>query len=945
MNVRRIWVILLLTSLVMGSSLSVAHTSSFMSVKPTWMPGEMAASRRVLNAGVSVDVPVDTGQLSAVQAGIRSDIVAASLDDWVARSVQNDSALGLSVRTAGDVNGDGYADVIVGAPAYNNGEVGEGMAFVWYGSYDGLGADGTPGNADWSAEANQNSAHFGWSVGTAGDVNGDGYDDVIVGAPQYKSGVLQGRVFVWYGASNGLGANGTPANADWWAQVSGDSGGQFGWSVGTAGDVNNDGYDDIIVGAPYYSHGELWEGGVFVWYGGPNGLGGNNRTPDWQVESDRYQGEDNPMFGGSVGTAGDVNGDGYDDILVGAYCYGRGQGGGGRAFVWYGSAGGIKYEGKWWAESDVANANFGFSVSTAGDVNGDGYDDIIVGAPFYWSDEQNRGRAFIWYGSPGGLGDNGNPSNADWWAQSALANTSFGFSVGAVGDFDNDGYGDIVVGEPAYYQGTNQGIGATHFWCGSASGPSSNGPDFSNKPALQPGSHYGESVGAAGDVNGDSFDDLIVGAPYASGPATRGGHAYVQQGEGTPNWAFLLYVDGDNNLGPSVRDTVQNLEAVSANPNLTVLVLLDDNDIGDTWRYHVQPGGHYTDNVNRWFRGELDMSNPQTLSEFITWARGNYPAKHYYLAVADHGRGTSGIAQDETSGNTIITVAELRTALRNATSDGSNPLDVVHYDACLMAMLENAYQIRDYAAYLVASENEGWSLFAYELYAAQVTGDTTPEQLSTIVVDKYHNAVAGLPRTISALDLSQAGATTDAVSDLATALQISLGANKYYVTNTRTATQKFDSRHYCEITVDDEYLDLYDFARLIRQNHPDASVKNHAQALMDAVNALVVAERHQSGGLDECKDEFDVVHRNVYWDLDDAHGVSIYFPPAPGVWGYDDYTSHVSFRFTVDGQWDEFLQDYFGLMGLPPEEPVDPGLAPMLPVMLRIFLPLVVGGG
>jgi hypothetical protein len=147
----------------------------------------------------------------------------------------------------------------------------------------------------------------------------------------------------------------------------------------------------------------------------------------------------------------------------------------------------------------------------------------------------------------------------------------------------------------------------------------------------------------------------------------------------------------------------------------------------------------------------------------------------------------------------------------------------------------------------------------------------------------------------------------------------------------RNAAQKFDSRDYFAINLDDEYLDLYDFARLIKQNVPDAGVQAAAQGVMDAVTAFVVAERHESG----------YYQQYPYWDLDDAHGVAIYFPPASGGWDYNGYMSHI-FRFTAEGQWDEFLLDYFGLMGLPPETPVDPGLPPMLARPHVVYLPIVI---
>ena len=457
-----------------------------------------------------------------------------------------------------------------------------------------------------------------------------------------------------------------------------------------------------------------------------------------------------------------------------------------------------------------------------------------------------------------------------------------------------------------------------------------------------------------------SYD--IPGLPYDI--AVAGDHIYVASGDGgllvlrhtSPQkpWTFILYLDGDNNLYPYLDRAIQQLEAQSPNPNVNILVLFDGDRNNDSWRFLVQPGGNYTIGVNKWYMGELDMGDPDTLRDFILWVRENYPAQHYYLAIADHGRGTYGIAWDYSNNKDYLTPTELRTALQQATNSGQWKIDVLHYDACLMALLENAYQVKDYVDYLVASQNLGWSVFAYETYAqvqeaqaleapyefavvaSKVTASTTPQQLAVQIADAYfnHPAIQSYPRTISALDLSWAEAVRQAVDNFSTALRNDISAIKTYIQNARSATQKFDSRDYFKITDDDEYLDLYHLAQRVKQYVPNSEVQAAAQGVMDAISSgFVVAEHHQSGmwGGEE----------ELYWDLDNAHGVSIYFPPRSGSSDYNRYISHQLFRFTAEGDWDEFLVDYFGVMGLPPEQPVEPGLPPMLAPEYKVYLPLV----
>jgi hypothetical protein len=387
------------------------------------------------------------------------------------------------VGGAGDVNGDGYDDLIVGAWRYDNGQADEGQAFVYLGS-----ATGPSLAPDWVADPDQDSAFYGISVAGAGDVNGDGYDDVIVGAYAYDNGEsAEGRAFVYHGSSTG------PSLAPDWTAESNQGSSFFGYSVAGAGDVNGDGFDDVLVGASQYTNGQFEEGRAYVYHGSAAGL---SLDPDWTAEPDHAF----AAFGRSVAGAGDVNGDGFDDVIVGAYLLENGQSQEGRAYLYQGSATGPSLTPDWTAESDQSGAQFGSSVGGGGDVNADGFDDVIVGAPF----SGEGGGAFVYHGSPAG------PSlTADWTAESNTGGSQFGYSVAGAGDVNGDGFDDVLVG--AYLATNDQSIeGRAFLFCGTDLGLklSPCGKGESNQVAA----YFGISVDGAGDVNGDGYDDRIVGS-------------------------------------------------------------------------------------------------------------------------------------------------------------------------------------------------------------------------------------------------------------------------------------------------------------------------------------------------------------------------------------------------------------------------------------------------
>jgi len=208
----------------------------------------------------------------------------------------------------------------------------------------------------------------------------------------------------------------------------------MGYSVAGAGDVNGDGYADVIVGAEQYDNGQAFEGVAFVYFGG---AGAFDTSADGQLESNQAYAQ----MGNSVAGAGDVNGDGYADVIVGAYAYDNGQNNEGAAFVYFGGAGAFDTSPDGLLESNQLNAEMGTSVAGAGDVNGDGYADVIVGAQYYNNELDNEGAAFVYFGGAGAFN-----TSADGLLESNQAGAVMGTSVAGAGDDNGDRYAYDIVG-------------------------------------------------------------------------------------------------------------------------------------------------------------------------------------------------------------------------------------------------------------------------------------------------------------------------------------------------------------------------------------------------------------------------------------------------------------------------------------------------------------------
>jgi hypothetical protein len=299
-----------------------------------------------------------------------------------------------AVASAGDVNGDGYADLIVGDPL---GGIG-GQAMVFLGSASGLAA--TPA---WTQNgASMNS--FGASVASAGDINADGFADVVVGVPNYFTS--NGAAYVYLGGAAGL------ATTAAWMQI-GPASSFYGQVVAGAGDVNGDGYSDVVIGVPW-GGGPTQPGAANVYLGSAAGLGVAIAWTQSGTATAAY-------FGGSVASAGDVNGDGYGDLVVGAQ--GAFLGSPGSAYTYLGSSTGLASIAVW-SHNAPGATRYGIAVAGAGDVDGDGFGDIVVGE----ARALTSATAYVYRGAAGG------PGVGPAWMQSGPTTSLFGASVASVGN-------------------------------------------------------------------------------------------------------------------------------------------------------------------------------------------------------------------------------------------------------------------------------------------------------------------------------------------------------------------------------------------------------------------------------------------------------------------------------------------------------------------------------
>ena len=343
--------------------------------------------------------------------------------------------LGEVVASAGDVNGDGYDDVLVSGHYYHGGPNGnDSNAVIIYVYFGGQNMDTLPDVRIVTEDVEDGIGYYPMpTAASAGDVNGDGYDDIIVGIPWHRvwSHPSVGAAHIYFGGPS----MDSLCDVRLFGEV---TYGRFGFTVASAGDVNGDGYDDVIVSEiPMLYGGYSDTGRVYLFYGG---------FPMDETYDVKMVGKDaNEWFGLSLASAGDVNGDGYDDVIVGAFAYlDSAMVGRGAARIYFGGAS-MDSIFDVILTGEGVNDHFGISVASAGDLNDDGYDDIIIGAEsFDTIGASGLGAAYIYLGGP--------TLDTLYYARIVGENEDnhLGGAVSSAGDVDGDGSDDVIVGASTY---------------------------------------------------------------------------------------------------------------------------------------------------------------------------------------------------------------------------------------------------------------------------------------------------------------------------------------------------------------------------------------------------------------------------------------------------------------------------------------------------------------
>ncbi len=397
-------------------------------------------------------------------------------------------------------------------------------------------------SAPWSWMGSISEAKLGLCIASGGDVNGDGIDDMVFAAPFDATGGIElGTVFIVFGSASGWQPEldivaASDASLKGEVDLDHPGGAQEGGSAGLAivPSVNGDIYDDIVVASPGNDEAGMDYGKVYIIFGKETGWAHDDTlfSADASFVGEAFMGRP------AIASAGDVNGDGRGDFLVGVPFIGSGK-----VYLILGkddwtsvpvslSKADASFVGE---QDEMGFSRAGFSVSGVPDLNGDGCDEILIGAPKYTPDSSNlfMGKAYLVLGRASGWSLNDSLVYADLSIVGEAGGDEVGYHVSGAGDTDHDGKGDFLIS-------SRIGIGHVYLFLGSSLILPASDVPITNADTHILGANLstGDAMAALGDVNSDGYDDFAIGAPYYDGGP---GKAYAVLGRGA--WPSELDIE------------------------------------------------------------------------------------------------------------------------------------------------------------------------------------------------------------------------------------------------------------------------------------------------------------------------------------------------------------------------------------------------------------------